>query len=122
MGMMLGTGGQSDYGELSTTGAGTVAFRLEVGDTTSTILSKSVAMPGHDAVDLILRVDPAAGTVLARFAVESGGVVGPNRNLGNIVLVPRSWFSSAPVAIGIISTSHGTGAPFPATWDYLRAS
>jgi glucose/arabinose dehydrogenase len=122
MGMTIGTGTQDDFVELSTTGAGTVEFRLERGGIASVLRSAPVPMPGPDAVDLTMKVDPARGTVRPHFAVEQGGRVGPAQNLGAPISVPASWFSQQPVAIGIISTSHGPGMPFPATWDYLRAT
>lgn len=122
MGLMVGTGGQDDYVELSTTGAGTVEFRVERGGVTSTLRSAPLAMPGPEAVDLTLRVDPAAGTVTPRYAVETGGTVGPTQKLGGPAVVPAAWFAGDAVAVGIISTSHGSGATFPATWDYLRAT
>jgi large repetitive protein len=126
MGLTLGTGGQDDYVELSTAagadGLGAVTFRREVGGAASGVRSTPVAMPGPDAVDLTLVVDPAAATVQPRYAVESGGVVGPTRKLGAPVSVPPSWLGAAAVAIGLISTSEGPGGPFPATWDFLKAS
>jgi glucose/arabinose dehydrogenase len=122
MGLTLGTGGQDDYAELSLTGAGTVEFRVESGGAMVTLRSAPVDVPGPDAVDLTLRVDPSRGTVTPRYAVETGGTVGPTRRLGTQSVVPAAWFGEEAVAIGIISTSHGSGDTFPATWDYLRAT
>ena len=122
MGLTLGTGGQGDYAELSVTGAGTVEFRVERGDVTSTLRSAPVALPGPDAVDLSLRVDPASGTVVPRYALVTGGTVGPTQKLGGRTSLPAPWFAADAVAIGIISTSHGSGSTFPATWDFLRAT
>jgi glucose/arabinose dehydrogenase/N-acetylneuraminic acid mutarotase len=125
MGLMLGTGGQDDYVELSTTagdGSGAVEFRREIGGNTSMRRSTAVAMPGPDAVDLTVRVDPAARTVQPMFAVESGGSVGPTSKLGAPATLPASWFSSDALAIGLISTSRGSGDRFPASWDSLVAT
>ena len=121
MGLTLGTGGQGDYAELSVTGAGAIEFRVERGDVTSTLRSAPVALPGPDAVDLTLRVDPVSGTVVPRYALVTGGTVGPTQKLGGRTSLPSPWFADA-VAIGIISTSHGSGSTFPATWDFLRAT
>jgi N-acetylneuraminic acid mutarotase/glucose/arabinose dehydrogenase len=124
MGITIGTGGQDNYVELSTAagdGSGAIEFRREVGGSVTNRRSAPVAMPGPDAVVLSLRVDPAKHTVLPRYSVISGGVAGPTVNLGTAITVPSSWFSSAALATGVISTSHGSGAPFTATWDYFRA-
>ncbi len=121
MGVMLGTGEQDHYVELSTSGSGEVSFRLENGGVTS-VVSVPLALPGPDSVELTLKVDPSAGSIVARYAAESGGVVGPTIRVAGPVSVPKRWFSSKPIAMGLISTSDGTGTPFPATWDYLRAT
>ncbi|MEA2580205.1 MAG: hypothetical protein QOE83_1097 [Actinomycetota bacterium] len=124
MGIAVGTGGQDDYVALSTAagdGSGAIEFRREVGGIVTNRRSAPVDMPGPDAVALWLRVDPVAHTVQPRYAVASAGVTGPTKNLGKAIAVPASWFSSGALAIGIISTSHGSGVPFPATWDYFRA-
>ena len=121
MGLTVGTGGQDDYAELSVTGAGTVEFRVESAGQTVVRRSAPVELPGPDGVELTLRVDPSRATVTARYAVETGGIVGPTQRLGTQV-VPAAWFAREAVAIGVISTSHGSGDTFPATWDYLRAT
>ena len=82
----------------------------------------NVTLPGPDYVDLYLRIDPDAATVQPRYAVTAGGVTGPLTDLGGSEPVPSGWFTgSTGLAIGIISTSSGPGAPFPATWDFIEA-
>lgn len=125
MGLAFGTGGQDDYVELSLSAAragGAVEFRREVGGRASARTVSALAMPGPDAVVLSLVVDPAAATVQPRYAVESGGSVGRARRLGPVVSIPPSWTSAGAPAAGILATSSGPAPPFPATWDYLRAT
>lgn len=123
-GVQLGSGGQDDYVELSVaagSGSGAVTFRQEVGGAVSNQRSKVVAMPGPDAVILSLIVDPVARTIQPRYAVESGGTIGPTVKIGTPVSYPSSWSASGALAVGIISTSQGA-TPFPATWDYLKVT
>ncbi|NIU19832.1 MAG: hypothetical protein GWN79_12350, partial [Actinobacteria bacterium] len=76
------------------------------------------AVATADAIELHLLVDPAAGTVRARYRVTIGGVTGPLTDLG--AAPSPSWLNGASVlAAGILSSSLGA-APFPATWDFLR--
>ena len=63
-------------------------------------------MPGPDAVDLYLTVDPAANTVQPSYAVTTNGVAGPRKALGGPVSMPAAlvrrhdaasrWASSRP--------------------------
>jgi hypothetical protein len=78
-------------------------------------------MPGPDAVDLYLAIDPAAGTVQPSYSVITNGVAGPRTNVGGTMSVPASWFGGTTgLAVGIISTSAGAGPEFPATWDSIE--
>jgi len=69
---------------------------------------------GAAYVDLYLTVDPIAGTVQPSYSINGGfpTAVGAARNF------PLSWVDSV-MAVGIIGTSFGPGAEFPATWDYI---
>jgi N-acetylneuraminic acid mutarotase len=79
-------------------------------------------MPGPDAVDLYLRVDPTAATVQPSYAVTTGGVTGARTNLGGPVPIPASWVTGASgLAVGIIGTSFGATA-FPASWDLIEVT
>jgi len=124
-GIAIGTGGQDDYVELSVgagDGSGEVEVRKEVVGSAALRRDDPVALPAPDAVDLYLTVDPAAGTVQPRYAVTTGGVTEPGVNLGTPISIPASWFAEDRLAIGIVSTSDGPGGPFPATWDFLKAT
>jgi hypothetical protein len=77
-------------------------------------------MPGPDAVDLYLTVDPAANTVQPSYRVTTNGTVGPTQNLGGTTSVPAGWLGGASgLAVGIISTS-GNAPDFAATWDSIE--
>ncbi|HKY68317.1 MAG TPA: choice-of-anchor D domain-containing protein [Acidimicrobiales bacterium] len=119
-GVFMGTGSQDDYVSLAVAAnAGAGGFRLvnEQGGVPSTLTAAGPAWPGPAVVDLYLRVDPAAATVQASYAVDGAPPVpvsGPQS-------VPASWFSGATApAVGIISTSTGPAPVFPASWDFLE--
>jgi glucose/arabinose dehydrogenase len=122
MGVMLGTGGQDDYAELTVVGSGSgaVRFRLEVDGQTLLTRSVPLTLPGPESIDLSLVVDPVRATVLPRYAVVTAGVPGTQVPMGPVVAVPRAWVEDSSLAIGLIATSAGA-SPFPATWDFLRA-
>ncbi|HEU0171698.1 MAG TPA: choice-of-anchor D domain-containing protein [Acidimicrobiales bacterium] len=119
-GVSLGNGSQDDYVALAVAannGAG--GFRLvnEQGGVPTTLTAPGPAWPGPAVVDLYLRVDPAAATVQASYAVDGAAPVA----VGGPQAVPASWFSSATApAVGIISTSTGPAPVFPASWDFLE--
>ncbi len=126
MGLFVGTGGQDDYVKLVTSangGAGGVQFASEIAGVVSTRPPAAVALPGPDYVDLYLIVNPDAGTVQPSYAVTTGGVAGPRTNLGAAAPIPAGWLTGATgLAVGIISTSAGPGAAFPATWDFVKVA
>lgn len=79
-------------------------------------------MPGPDAVDLYLTVDPDAATVEPSYTVTIDGVSGPRTELGGPEPAPPGWFDgTSALAVGIISTSAGPGVEFAATWDLIEA-
>jgi glucose/arabinose dehydrogenase len=125
MGLFVGTGDQDNYVKLMVSangGAGGVQFAREFGGTFVSRPQASVPMPGPDSVDLFLTVDPAASTVQPAYLVTTGQVPGSVQFLGTPEPIPPAWVSgSAALAIGILSTSKGSGQPFPATWDFLKA-
>ncbi len=114
-GVFFGTGTQDDYVKL-TVAAGGFVLVDEQGGTPTTVTAPGPAWPGPGAVDLYLRVDPAASTVQASYAIDGAAPVA----VGGPRAVPASWFTGATApAVGIISTSAGAAPPFPATWDFL---
>src|SRR5215207_2936638 len=127
MGLLIGNGDQDNYVKVVTTandGAGGIEFAKEVGATFTKAPTAAVPMPGPDAVDLYLAVDPAANLVGASYSVTTNGVTGPRQSVGSAMSVPAGWFggSTNGLAVGIISTSSGPGPEFPATWGSIEVA
>jgi uncharacterized protein YfcZ (UPF0381/DUF406 family) len=127
MGLFIGTGRQSDYVKLTTSangGLGGIEVMEEVNNNATANAVADVTMPGPDAVDLYLTVDPALGTVQEYYKVTTGGVAGPLTALNVPIVVPLSWFSdpAAGLAVGILSTSRGAAPPFAATYDFIAVT
>jgi lysophospholipase L1-like esterase/N-acetylneuraminic acid mutarotase len=120
MGFYLGTGDQDNYVKLVTAADnGTkIQFVKEVSASVSSNRKDPVTMPGPDYVDLYLTVDADALTVQPSYTVTANGVTGGRIDVGAPVAIPSSWLTS-PMALGIISTSKGTGPEFAATWDFI---
>lgn len=125
MGLFLGKGDQDNYMKLVVSangGVGGIQFAKEIGGTFSSRPQPFVPLPGPQAIDLYLSVDPAVDTVQPAYAVTSGGVTGPITLLGGLEAVPAGWLAGPyGLAIGILSTSTGPAPPFPATWDFIKA-
>jgi len=119
-GMTFGTGSQHDYIKLVVRHDG-VEFRQEQADIVTARRSSDLVLPGPQFVDLLLRVDADAGTVVPSFRVEENGSPGSRVRLGGPFTIPASWLGAATEpAVGIIATSAGPGDPFPATWDFFE--
>lgn len=123
MGLFIGNGDQDNYVKLTTHangGKGGIDLTKEVNGSASKSARYPVDLPGPDAVDLFLTVDPAAGTVQASYAVTRNGVTGLRTKLGSPKTVPAGWFGGTnALAVGVISTSNG-GPVFSATWDSIE--
>jgi hypothetical protein len=124
MGLFVGNGDQDNYVKLvvhANGGSGGIQFAKELAGTQSSVRKATEPMPGPEAVDLYLTVDPAANTVEPSYSViGSGGVAGPRKGLGGPTPVSAGWFGGATgLAVGIISTSSGPGPEFPASWDSI---
>ena len=126
MGLFIGNGDQDNYVKLvanANGGTGGIKFAKEVGGAITGRPTAPVSMPGPNAVDLYLTVDPAANTVQPSYTVTSGGVTGPRNNVGAPMTIPAGWFGGTTgLAVGIISTSAGPGPEFPATWDFIEVT
>jgi len=126
MGIFIGDGTQGGYVKITTKGVlGTpekINVIREIGDVVQTTRNKSLAMPGPDFVDLWLIIDPVASTVQPVYQASIGGVLQAKVNVGLPIPIPSSWLSSPTtgLAAGLISTSRGTGDPFPASWDFFH--
>jgi N-acetylneuraminic acid mutarotase len=123
MGLFVGTGSQSGYVKLVAQGdtGGRINLTKEIKDALVKRSRHALAMPGPDSVELFLTINPVAGTVKGSFVATIGGVAGPRTKLSKPIPIPASWYDgSKALAVGIISTSRGSGAPFPATWGSLE--
>ncbi|MDH3707208.1 MAG: hypothetical protein OES57_14155, partial [Acidimicrobiia bacterium] len=116
IGLFMGTGTQDDYIELVITDTG-IELGVEVGGSYTPIASSPETIPGPDAVDLFLQVDPVAGTVQASYQLYTGAGAGPRVDIGAPQAVPAGWLSN-PAAYGVTSTAAG-GTSFPVTLDRL---
>jgi hypothetical protein len=125
MGLFLGTGDQDNYVKITTAavgGTGIQVGREVAGVATST--KTPLVMPGPDAVDLFLTVDPQAGTVQPSYMLSSDGAGGPEDQRRRQDQRPDELVHAADrgLAVGIISTSNGPGAPFAASWDFMKVT
>lgn len=139
MGVFVGRGDQDHYAKLVTQGGygrgiesfGEYGTRVDAAGIVRQNNYSSVAaevLPGPDAVDLYLRVDPDAGVIEPFYRAIRGGVEGTTIAVGAPVQFP-DWFTSGPLAVGITSTSYVGGGsddprqnPFDATWEDLEVS
>ncbi|CAN5891966.1 hypothetical protein BH23ACT11_BH23ACT11_21420 [soil metagenome] len=122
MGMFIGTGDQDNYLKIVATandGNGGIEVLKEVDGTTSRNEygpASGVDILGSDKVDLYLTVDPATNTVQPSYSVNGG----QQTSLGGPIAIPQSWLGPQALAVGVISTSVGPGAEFPATWKFIQ--
>ncbi|MDH3708137.1 MAG: hypothetical protein OES57_18885, partial [Acidimicrobiia bacterium] len=114
MGLFMGTGTQDDYLKLVVTDTG-IELGVELGGSYTSLASATETIPGPDAVDLFLRVDPAAGTVQASYQLYTGAGPGDRIDIGTPQAVPAGWLTN-PAAYGVTSTAAG-GSSFPVTID-----
>jgi len=121
LGVFIGSGDQDNYVELAVAangGAGGVEVTSESGGVPTTSMFAANVLSAT-SVELMLSVDPAAGTVQPRFALNGGTIqdVGPAISLSGDLLTAVQ--SDPALAVGVISTSSGA-TPFTATWDFLQ--
>jgi hypothetical protein len=122
-GVYFGTGDQDNYVKLAVAangGAGGFGLTREVAGTAASTTAPGPVWPGSGpTVDLLLHVNPSAATVQAGYSLNGAAEV----LVGTPQSFPTSWLTgtSAP-AVGIISTSTGPAAPYPATWDFLEVT
>ncbi len=124
-GLFVGTGDQDNYLKVVFAPNDGVQVLLETaGATVSNNYPPSVTgdLLGSSQVDLYVAVDPTTMLAQPRVSIDGGTTV---VDLGNPVAVPASWLNPTDemgLAVGVISTSTGPGAPFSATWDFLNVA
>ncbi|HEX5017082.1 MAG TPA: kelch repeat-containing protein [Actinomycetes bacterium] len=124
MGLFVGTGDQDNYVKVvATAGNGSPGIQVEreVNGTTSASSVTPVNLPGPNAIDLYLTVDPESLSVQASYSTTAGGQTSDRIPVGQPQPIPSGWLNSNEqgMATGIISTSSG-GGTFPATWDFME--
>jgi hypothetical protein len=123
LGIFLGTGDQDNYAKL-VVGTQGFEFRTEVdGKPPKPPQLERRELLGLDAVDLFLRVVPAAAVVEAWFTVTDGGQTTAPVHFAQRGM-PRSWLDNpdSGLAVGIISTTGRDGSPFEARWDVVEVT
>jgi hypothetical protein len=120
-GLQIGKGDQDNYVKIVASGAngGQLEVVEEVAGVATTIATLPMPMPGPQAIDVYLRVDPDTAMVQAAYRTTVGGVLGTKTNLGATFSVPATWFNQG-MAAGLIATSGGAANPLTASWDYLK--
>jgi hypothetical protein len=123
LGLQLGTGTQSNYVKISLTGdaGGGVEVTSEIAGVVTSSAVTPMTLPGPDAVELYLEVDPATHAVQPALQVVNGTVTGPRQAIGAPITVPASWLDGhAAVAVGLLGTSP-SGQTLSGTWDMIEA-
>ncbi|QQS28119.1 MAG: T9SS type A sorting domain-containing protein [Sphingobacteriales bacterium] len=117
LGIFIGTGNQSSYLKVvihANAGLGGIEVVKEVNDIVSNSTVFSAPVLGTNWVDLFLIINPTTLTVQPAYSVNGSARI----NLGTAISIPASWISNV-LAVGIISTSAGSGAVFSTTWDFI---
>lgn len=132
-GFYIGTGDQDNYLKVALAandGNGGIEVVHENNGSASTTLYGNNLGGGEQIPDdvlnasgslsLFLQVDPAAGTALPGYQVDTGSpfFMGSPINLSGSLLTALQSSSEA-LAVGIIATSAGPGPAFTATWDKI---
>ena len=122
-GIYIGTGDQDNYLKIAVTaGGGTPGIRVlyeESGIITSDNTFPVTGIASEEVVELLLTIDPQAGTVQPQYFTTTDPTVTPGR-LGHSLdwKLIRSSTRARSNGVGIIATS-GAAATYSATWDYV---
>ncbi|QHT65774.1 choice-of-anchor D domain-containing protein [Rhodocytophaga rosea] len=122
-GVYIGTGDQNNYIKIVlNANGGTPGIEVVYENGGVPVIQQySIGVLPSQSLDLLLAVNPIAGTVQARYAKNGGTVV----SIGSPIAVSgpllTSIQSTPALAVGIISTSRGA-TPFTATWDFIHVT
>ena len=132
-GFFIGTGDQDNYLKVvlaANGGNGGIEVVVEnAGSSTSTMYGDNLAgaqqipddvLGASASLNLMLKVDPAAGTALPGYQVDTNPAVfmgSPISLAGDLLSAVQN--ASNALAVGIISTSTGPGGEFTITWDRI---
>ncbi|WP_313790931.1 PKD domain-containing protein [Allomuricauda sp. SCSIO 65647] len=128
-GIQIGLGDQDNYFKLAIS-TGTSTSDNEYGFDTvlengGTVTSNSYDAAGFSAannIHLYISVNPSANTAQPFYSFDGGSTVLP---LGSTISLPTSFLNAGDnqgLAVGIISTSVGSGPEYTATWDYINVT
>lgn len=119
MGLFIGTGDEDNYLKIVTAangGAGGIQI-LKEENATSSATMYGISILNKSYVDLFFYINKATSQVQPKYSIEGGAEI----TLGAPITIPASWLNSV-FAAGFISTSSGSGQPFPATWDLIQVT
>ncbi len=122
-GLFVGDGRQDDYVSVTLAVRGGVPGIAVTTEHAGAPAESFTPVPGilaADGVELLLDVQPAAGTIQPRYRVGAGARVAA----GPLLTLPAGRVrdavrTAAPLAVGILGTSRGA-VPFGATWDFIE--
>ncbi|AKA36092.1 PKD domain-containing protein [Flagellimonas lutaonensis] len=128
-GIQIGLGDQDNYLKLAIS-TGTSTSDNEYGfdvvlENSGAVTSNSYDAPGFSAannIHLYISVNPSANTAQPYYSLDGGTTIAP---LGGLVSLPTSFLNASDnqgLAVGIISTSVGSGPEYTATWDYINVT
>ncbi|AKA36093.1 PKD domain-containing protein [Flagellimonas lutaonensis] len=126
-GIQIGTGDQDNYLKLAAS-TGTSSSDSEHGfevvlENGGLVTSNAYDAPGFlaaNAMDLYISIDPSANTAQCFYSFDSGTTINA---LGGPLTLPSSFLDTNDnqgLAVGIISTSGGSGPDYTATWDFIN--
>ena len=132
-GLQIGTGDQDNYVKvvLSANG-GNGGFAVVQEQNGSVVGGSSYAVGGvlaANSIDLFLTIDPMAGTVQPKYAIDSGTMTNLGAPLtlgGGLLQVVQGTYTingvPSKLAVGTIATSYNGQPLFAAIWDFIRVS
>ena len=125
-GIYMGTGDQDNYLKIAAAaigGSGGIEVIHEVsGIPERWVFDVPAVLAANSSLDLRLSVDPAAGLVRLRYAVDGAEPITVGEPILLVGSLKTAVQSSPGVAAGLIATSRNSGAPFAATWDFVNVT
>lgn len=127
-GLQIGTGDQDNYLKLVIRPDDSLQILFENDGSTASqqVISNVTGLTAAPGVQLFFSVDPAAGTVQARYAIDNGPIIdagNPVTLSGDLLDVVQGNYQingvDSALAVGLIATSFGNAEPFAASWDYF---
>lgn len=127
-GIYIGTGDQDNYIKIAINangGKGGIEVIAENNGVPATAQYSVSGILSSATMDLFLSVNPQAGTVQPKYAIDNGRTIplgSPIKVSGSLLTAIQGYeTASAVYAVGIIATSRGA-SPFTATWDFINVT